>query len=37
VGGGGEIFAVAPGGGIQGSAKWASGGKINLEKINFLH
>jgi hypothetical protein len=28
--------AVAPGGRVQGSAKWAAGGKINLEKVNFL-
>jgi len=34
--GGGVGCAVAPGGRVQGSAKWATGGKISLEKVNFL-
>ena len=28
--------AVAPGGRVQGSAKWATGGKSNLGKVNFF-
>jgi len=35
-GGGGGGGAVAPGGRVQGSAKWAAGGTINLEKVDFL-